>query len=80
YQINFQDFNAPLESYEYSLSVPSGLTAFDSENPTAPYDYKLISQGIQIKQGSISPPLTITVANTTLSTTASFTIVTNPSP
>ena len=76
YQINFQDFNVPLESYEYSLIIPA-LTAYDPANPTAAYDYKFIYHGVQIQKDSIDAlpaSLTITINNITLGTTANFTI------
>ena len=76
FQVYYEDYNVPLESYSYSISVP-GLTAQDLNDDTAAYDFSFISGGIQIKKTSIDDllgPLVITVTNTTLNTEAAFTI------
>jgi hypothetical protein len=76
FQVYYEDYNVPLESYSYSISLP-GLTAQDLNDDTAAYDYSFISSGIQIKKTSIDDllgSLVITVRNTTLTTEAVFTI------
>lgn len=68
YQINFEDFNVPLESYQYSINI-TGLTEGT--------DYNFINSGIQIKEQSIedlNTAATITINNVTLGSTSSFTI------
>jgi hypothetical protein len=77
YSVVFQDYNAPLESYAYDQLLP-GWTRFDATAPEGTaYDYKVIGNRIQIQKDSIealSGPITITIENDTLVTTASFTI------
>jgi hypothetical protein len=76
YSVAFQDYNTPLESYQYALSLPS-WTAYDASAPEAPFDYKLFGNRIQIQKSSIDAlggSITITAANTTLVTSTSFTI------
>lgn len=77
YSVVFQDYNTPFESYMYALSLP-GWTAYDASAPeNTPFDYKLFGNRIQIQKASIDAlggSITITAANTTLMTTASFTI------
>jgi hypothetical protein len=77
YSVVFQDYNAPLESYTYDQSLP-GWTRFNASAPEGTaYDYKVIGNRVQIQKDSIealSEPITITIENHTLVTTASFTI------
>lgn len=77
YSVIFKDYNAPFESYTYLLSLP-GWTVFDATAPdTTPFDFKIIGNRIQIKKASIdslNAPIIITINNTTLGTTANFTI------
>jgi hypothetical protein len=76
FQVNYRDYNVPLESYTYDIDVP-GMTLPDPNDDAAPYDYSLISGGIQIKKTSIdalSGPIIITIQNTTLGTSESFTL------
>ena len=76
FQINYHDYNVPLESYNYSIAVPS-MTEQDPNDAALLYDYNRISGGIQIKKTSIDGlggPIIITIGNTTLGTSASFTL------
>lgn len=69
YQIEYEDFNAPLESYNYNVDI---------DVLTESTDYDLVSNGIQIHKSSIDSITTgnivITVDNLTLGTSAGFTI------
>jgi hypothetical protein len=74
FQINYQNYNAPLESYTYLITVP-GMVQQDLADDAAAYDYSSIAGGIQIKKTSIDAleaPITITIENSTLETSASF--------
>lgn len=76
FQIDYRDYNAPLESYTYSINVP-GMVLPDPNDDNASYDYRLISNGLQIKKTSVDAllaPITITIGNTTLGTSESFTL------
>jgi hypothetical protein len=78
YTVAYQDYNAPLESYAYTLYLPAGWVAFDASAPDGTaYDFKLFANRIQIEKQSIvglAGPITITIENDTLATSASFTI------
>jgi hypothetical protein len=76
FQVDYQDYNAPQESYVYSVGIP-GMIEKDPNDDSAQYDYYRIYNGFQIKKSSIDAlegPVTITVTNTALSTEAIFTI------
>jgi hypothetical protein len=68
YTIVIQDYNVPLESYNHALSTPGWTNLID---------FKIIGNKIQIHKEAIDNldgPITITVENRTLVTTANFTI------
>jgi hypothetical protein len=75
FQIYYQDYNSPYESYSYSIDAP-GMVEQDLDDDTAPYDYSIITGGFQIKKDSIdaSAPVVITIRNTALNTESVFTI------
>lgn len=68
YTVVIQDYNVPLESYNYVLSTPGWTNLIE---------FKIIGNKIQIQKDAIDNlkgPITITVENQTLVTTANFTI------
>jgi hypothetical protein len=68
YTVVIQDYNVPLESYKYVLFTPGWTNLID---------FKIIGNKIQIHKEAIDNldgPITITVENQTLVTTANFTI------
>lgn len=75
FQIYYQDYNSPYESYSYSIDA-LGMVEQDLDDDTAPYDYSIITGGFQIKKDSIdaSAPVVITITNTALNTESVFTI------
>ena len=76
FQIDYQDYNAPLESYVYSVDIP-GMVEPDPSDAAVPYDYTRILNGVQIKKTSVYAqpgPVVITIENTTLGTSVSFTL------
>lgn len=76
YSVTFEDYNTPLESYAYGLSL-LGWLSFDDAAPGTPFDYKLIGNRIQIQKSAIDgldAPIIISIDNETLGTNASFTI------
>jgi len=77
FQIKYQDYNVPLESYAYELDIPSAIEK-DPNDDAAAYDFNSIIGGFQIKKSfidNIAGPVIVTVKNTALNTEAVFTII-----
>jgi hypothetical protein len=76
FQIYYQDYNSPYESYSYSIDA-LGMVEQDLDDDTAPYDYSIITGGFQIQKDFIDGlggSLVVTVTNTALNTESVFTI------
>ncbi len=76
FQIDHQDYNVPFENYAYSIDVPDMIEQ-DVNDDALEYDYRSVPNGFQIKKASIDDlagPIIITVSNTALGTSTSFTL------
>ena len=76
FQVDYQDSDAPSESYTYSIVIP-GMIEQDLNDDTVVYDYNAIYNGFQIKKSSIDDlvgAVIITISNTSLGTATSFTL------